>query len=44
MRVVASMQSVTHLFKFEIWVSCTIQDCAEIVKGTSSGVGSRLVV
>lgn len=44
MRVVPPMHSVTHLFKFEIQVSCTIQGCVEIFKGTSSGVESRLVV
>lgn len=41
-RVVLLMHSVTHLFKSEIRVSVTIQGCAELFRGTSSGVGSRL--
>lgn len=44
MRVVPLMHSVTYLSKFEIQVCCTIQGCAELFKGTSSGVGSRLGV
>lgn len=44
MRVVSFRHSVTDVFKCEIQVSCTIEGCTKILKGTSSGVGSRVAV
>lgn len=44
MRVVPLLHSGTHLFKFEIQISGTVQGCAGLFKGTSSSVGSRLAV